>query len=66
MVWTANVSKTLGHNSYNITADVAAIKVDYIKLYNTVNNTFSIANVSYKFTADMIVVKTINPNPSDA
>jgi len=66
MIWSANVSKTIGHNSYNITADVQSIKVDYVKTYNSGNNTFSVSNVTYKFTADMIVVKSYNPSPSDA
>jgi hypothetical protein len=65
MSWSANVSKLVGHNSYNVTADVAAIKVDYIKQYNSASNIFSVTNVTYKFTSDMIVVKTITPNPSD-
>lgn len=38
--WQANVSKTLGHNTYNITATVKSVKVNYIKTYLPETNNF--------------------------
>lgn len=65
MRWVANVSKvTFGHDSFNVTAEVKEIKVNYIKAYVADKKQYQITNVTYNFTSDMIVIKSITPNES--
>lgn len=66
LTWTANVSKIIGHDSFQVAADIAAIKVSYVKSYDKSGNQFHITNVTYKFTADMIVIKSYSPTPLDS
>jgi hypothetical protein len=53
--WVAIVNKTIGNDTFNVTAEIAAISVGYVKSYNTDKKKFEITNVSYKFTNDIIV-----------
>jgi hypothetical protein len=33
--WVANVRKLIGHDSFNVTAEIAKVNVGYVKTYNT-------------------------------
>ena len=62
--WVANVSKTFGHDSFNVTAEIKEIRVKYTKSYVADKKQFQITDVNYTLTNDMITIKTITPNDS--
>lgn len=62
--WTAVVNKTIGHDTFNVSADIKPIAVKYIKAYVLEKKQYQIMNLTYTFTNDMIVNVTITPNES--
>jgi hypothetical protein len=64
--WVANVSKLVGHDSFNVSAEVTSINVTYTKLYSELEKKFSIKDLKYNFIGSMIVEKSIVPTPKSA
>lgn len=65
LTWTANVSKTLGKDdTFKIEAEIPSIKLKYIKTYLADKKKFEVSNLTYVFTSDMIVVKSMTPTPN--
>lgn len=64
--WTANVSKTFGHDSFTVAAQISQATVSYIKSYSQSQNLFSVTNVKIVLPSQGIVIKSINPGPKDA
>lgn len=63
--WTANVSKTIGKDdTFKIVAEIPSVKLKYIKTYLPDKKKFEVSNLTYVFTNDMIVVKSITPTPN--
>lgn len=67
MEWVANVSKLpIGHDSFNVTAEVSRITVGYTKSYSPSDNTFTVSSVKIAMPAEGISIKSISNNPKDA
>lgn len=66
MAWTANVSKTFGHNTYNVTAKVSSVPVSFKKGISiaTSINPFYVNSTTYTFPSSAIEIVSITPDPA--
>lgn len=65
LTWTANVSKTIGHNTYKVIAKVSSVPVSYHKAVDitTGMNPYRVTGTNYVFSNASIEIISISPDP---
>lgn len=66
ITWSADVAKTIGHSTYNVTAKVSSVPVSFKKGINMQQgiNPFYVNGTTYTFTSSSISIVSINPDPA--